>query len=57
MDKVIANLDCGISVSVVARSFKTSRQTIIRKERGRQKCEFVDRIFLATLINLMALKR
>lgn len=37
MDTVIANLDCGISVSEVARSFKTSRQTIIRiRERRRQ---------------------
>lgn len=37
MDKVIANLDCGISVSEVARSFKTSRQTIIRiREKGRR---------------------
>ena len=37
MDTVIANLDCGISVSEVPRSFKTSRQTIIRiRERRRQ---------------------
>lgn len=37
VDTVIANLDCGISVSEVARSFKTSRQTIIRiRERRRQ---------------------
>ena len=37
MDTVIANLDCGISVSEVARSFKTSRQKIIRiRERRRQ---------------------
>lgn len=37
IDTVIANLDCGISVSEVARSFKTSRQTIMRiRERRRQ---------------------
>ncbi len=40
MDTVIANLNCGISVSEVARSFKTSRQTIIRiRER---RCQSVN---------------